>query len=144
MRNNLSEATKKNIAGKQHYKCANLPRSKIAGLENYKCILWNIRGENKRCFDESGYEIDHISEYCISKNNDITNLHALCISCHRVKTKRFLIHNNKRQKVLYQKTNKIVHQTRKILVRQKVQTIVQIVVQTMIDYMIIRINQNVL
>src|ERR1044071_8411257 len=92
---NVSEATKKNIAGKQFYKCANKPGISLRGLANYECPLWNKNGENKGSFDESGYEIDHIKEYSISKNDNIKNLQALCKMCHIVKTKRFGMSKNK-------------------------------------------------
>jgi hypothetical protein len=84
---NLTEATKKRVAAKQHFKCANKPGSKSRGLDGYKCELWEFRDGT---FGESLYEIDHIEEYCISHNNDISNLQALCPGCHAVKTKRFM------------------------------------------------------
>jgi hypothetical protein len=84
----VSEATKKLIAGKQNYKCA-------AGIPDYQCPLWI--GNNKGCFDESGYEIDHIVEYSMSKDDSIKNLQALCRSCHMVKTKRFMIEKSKKR-----------------------------------------------
>lgn len=63
----------------------------LSGLEGYNCILWKINGDEKGSFDESGYEIDHIVEFCKSKNDKEENLQALCIACHKVKTKRFLM-----------------------------------------------------
>lgn len=87
---NISESVKKRVAGKQYYKCANDPKSDTRGLENYECPLWAKKGDNKGCFDESGYDIDHIKEYSKTKNNSEKNLQALCKSCHSVKTKRFL------------------------------------------------------
>jgi len=91
MRRNVSEATKKCVAGRQHYKCANEPGSGIHGLESYVCPLWlNPDLNNKGSFDESGYEIDHIKELANGGSNDVPNLQALCKSCHSVKTKRFL------------------------------------------------------
>lgn len=56
---------------------------RCAGVPNYVCPL-------KNGFDQSGYEIDHIHEYSITESNDITNLQALCHSCHSIKTKRFM------------------------------------------------------
>jgi hypothetical protein len=35
----LSESKKKQVVGKQYYKCANNPNTKINGLENYDCML---------------------------------------------------------------------------------------------------------
>jgi HNH endonuclease len=91
----LTESQKKNIAAIQFYKCANQPNKTLKGLENYKCLLWTKNDEYKGSFDESGYEIDHIDELSISKNDNVTNLQALCKGCHAVKTKRFLMNKNK-------------------------------------------------
>ena len=97
MSRNISDSIKKRIAGKQFYKCANnLEQNNIRGLENYECPLWTKSNDNKGCFDESGYEVDHIIEWSKSKNNNEKNLQALCKSCHSVKTKRFL--NKSRKK----------------------------------------------
>ena len=48
----------------------------------------------KGCFDESGYEIDHIVEHSITNDDSLNNLQALCKMCHSVKTKRFMINDN--------------------------------------------------
>lgn len=86
----VSDSVKKRIAGKQYYKCNNKIETKLYGLENYKCVLWQKDDENKGSFDESGYEIDHIKEFSLSKDNSEENLQALCLMCHKTKTKRFL------------------------------------------------------
>src|SRR5579863_4123889 len=91
---NVSEAKKKNVAGKQHYKCANRPGIEIKGLTNYECPLWKIKGINQGSFDESGYDIDHIVEHSITGDDSIENLQALCKMCHSTKTKRFLMKND--------------------------------------------------
>jgi 5-methylcytosine-specific restriction endonuclease McrA len=44
-----------------------------------------MKGES---FDEAGYDIDHITELRNGGSNDISNLQALCPTCHRVKTSR--------------------------------------------------------
>jgi len=75
----LTDSQKRTIAGKQHYKCAT--------ITNYECPLWN--GNRDGSFDESGYEIDHITEFSLTQDDNVDNLQALCLSCHRVKTKRF-------------------------------------------------------
>lgn len=85
----ITDSLKKKIAGKQFHKCANKPGSKCTGLEGYQCPLWNKNDDSKGSFDESGYEIDHIIEYCVSLDNSEKNLQALCVACHRVKTIRF-------------------------------------------------------
>lgn len=89
----LTDSQKKFIAGSQKYKCANNPHILLAinKLINYKCPLWRNNGDGS--FDEAGYEIDHIEEYSINQNDNINNLQALCLSCHRVKTKKFLLKN---------------------------------------------------
>ena len=90
----LSEARKKLIAGTQYYLCANEPNSQLKGLENYDCPLWEKKGKTQGCFDQAGYEIDHIVEHSITADDTDDNLHALCHSCHMVKTKKFLIYRN--------------------------------------------------
>ncbi len=86
---NITEARKRFIAGKQHYKCANNPSTKLKRLENYDCPLWDKENDNKGSFDQSGFEIDHIDEFFVSHDNTEDNLQALCKSCHSVKTKKF-------------------------------------------------------
>ena len=86
----VSESVKKRIAGKQYFKCANKPNSNLVRLDNFSCPLWKISGDEKGCFNESGYEIDHINEFSITKDDSENNLQALCLSCHSVKTKRFM------------------------------------------------------
>jgi len=75
MERKVTAAKKKQIAGKQRFCCS-------ANVEGYKCPL------DKKPFDESGYEIDHIVELCKGGSNEDSNLQALCIMCHRVKTSR--------------------------------------------------------
>uniref|UniRef100_A0A6C0AJH3 HNH nuclease domain-containing protein n=1 Tax=viral metagenome TaxID=1070528 RepID=A0A6C0AJH3_9ZZZZ len=72
---NVTESQKRRVAGRQRFKCA-------ASILDYTCPL---KGEP---FDESGYEIDHIKELRDGGSNDLENLQALCIMCHRVKTVR--------------------------------------------------------
>src|ERR1044071_3370307 len=86
----VSESMKKSVAGRQFYKCANSPGSKVLGTSDYKCPLWEKEGSNKGSFDESGYEIDHIVEHSISGNDNIENVQALCKMCHSVKTRIFM------------------------------------------------------
>ena len=83
----VSDAMKKLVAGKQKYKCANSPDNICNKYLNYECPLWTKDGS----FDESGYEIDHINELSVCGDNSENNLQALCLACHRVKTKRFSI-----------------------------------------------------
>lgn len=75
MQRSVTESQKKRVAGRQRYTCA-------ASVPEYTCPM------KKEPFDESGYEIDHIKELRDGGTNDISNLQALCISCHRVKTSR--------------------------------------------------------
>lgn len=95
MRKNLSEGLKKLVAGKQQYRCANRPRSGV--IKNYNCPLWNIK-ERNGSFGEEGYEIDHIKEVSRGGSNEINNLQALCLSCHSVKTRRFVSIKTEKQK----------------------------------------------
>ena len=71
----VTESQKRRVAGRQRFSCA-------ASVQEYQCPL---KGEP---FDESGYEIDHIKELRDGGTNDLSNLQALCIMCHRVKTNR--------------------------------------------------------
>jgi 5-methylcytosine-specific restriction endonuclease McrA len=75
MERKVTQAKKKQIAGRQRFCCS-------ANVEGYNCPLDN------KPFDESGYEIDHIVELCNGGSNEDSNLQALCIMCHRVKTSR--------------------------------------------------------
>ena len=94
-RKNISDATKRYVAGKQLYKCANKKNITLIGLEGYKCPLWY--SDNNGSFDESGYDIDHIVEYSLTKDNSVHNLQALCKICHSVKTKKYMIGINDKE-----------------------------------------------
>ena len=87
----VSEGLKKLVAGRQHYKCANKPFSNV--ITKYDCPLWQNK-TRRGIFGEEGYQIDHIVEHSISKDDSEKNLQALCLSCHSVKTKRFMLHKN--------------------------------------------------
>ena len=74
----------------QHGKCANYPDKKEQnGMKGYLCPLYESQ-RLKGSFDESGYQIDHIDEYSISKETSIENSQALCPCCHSFKTKKFM------------------------------------------------------
>lgn len=85
-----TDSERKTIAGRQYHKCNNKPGSALRGLEGFQCNHWLREGDNKGCFDESGYEIDHIIEWSLTHDGNMDNLQALCTGCHKVKTKRFL------------------------------------------------------
>ena len=100
----VTESVKKSIAVKQNFKCANFPGSNI--IPDYECVYHKCRSG---VFDESGYEIDHIIEFDETQDDfdqdaylqfyqpfvseiqydKVSNLHALCIPCHHVKTTHF-------------------------------------------------------
>ena len=109
----LTDSIKKTIASRQNYKCANKLGSNLRGLEGFKCSCW--KEDQGGSFDESGYEIDHIIEFCISHDDDKKNLQALCTTCHRVKTKRFMeehtINKQKIRKVSKTKKNSNSYET---------------------------------
>ena len=86
------------IAARQRYKCANEPGSNIKYLEKFLCPQWKDIDEFKGNFDEGGFEIDHITEFCIGQNDHADNLQALCTTCHSVKHKKFMMYCNKEGK----------------------------------------------
>ena len=101
----LTDAQKKHIAAKQFHRCANSNTIQLKGIEEYNCPLWN-KTENQGLFDLSGYDIDHIIEHCLTGDDSESNLQALCISCHRVKTKSFNMSADKPKKVKLIKNTK--------------------------------------
>jgi hypothetical protein len=111
----VSEALKKLIAGRQNYKCANMLNSDI--VKNYNCPLWENK-ERNGSFGEEGYQIDHIVEHSISKNDAPENLQALCLSCHSVKTKRFMILFEKKQED--EKNNEKIYDVEEIIDKRKI------------------------
>jgi 5-methylcytosine-specific restriction endonuclease McrA len=91
----LTEAQKKKVAAKQEFKCANQPSKVTKGLDNYQCPMWLGK---QGSFDESGYDIDHIVEVAEGGSDELDNLQALCICCHRVKTTRYLMNTKASKK----------------------------------------------
>jgi hypothetical protein len=79
----VTAGTKKLVAGTQRYMCA-------ASVENYMCPLQGTP------FDEAGYEVDHIVPLSEGGTNDASNLQALCLMCHRVKSNRASIGKQKK------------------------------------------------
>lgn len=69
-----TDSTKYQILVRQAFACAKIP--------NYTCPILD------KLFDEAGYDIDHVLPLADGGSNDISNLQALCPSCHRVKTAR--------------------------------------------------------
>lgn len=76
----LTRIQKENIAARQYFKCAQ-------SVHNYNCPIW-AREEHKGSFGPEKYQIDHIIELWEGGTDDESNLQALCLSCHRVKTDR--------------------------------------------------------
>jgi hypothetical protein len=93
-RKNISQKIKNEILIKQNFKCANIPGVHIRYLSNFSCPLWTrSNGDLEKISDtpsEYAYNIDHIVEHSISSDNNISNLCALCISCHYIKTRNYL------------------------------------------------------
>lgn len=112
----VSEGLKKLVAGRQNYKCANNPKSNV--VKNYKCPLWEnkLRQGN---FGEEGYQIDHIIEHSITKDDNESNLQALCLSCHSVKTKRFIIKKNDKPDKQNTSENKNVYEIDEIIDKRR-------------------------
>ncbi len=82
---NLTSKQRIYCAQKQEFKCANYPGSNR--IKNYDCPQWK---NNNGLFYGDSYQIDHIEEYSVSKNNSQNNLQALCLYCHDNKTKEFI------------------------------------------------------
>ncbi len=113
----ISDSVKKMIAGRQFFKCANKLGSNIRGLELYNCPLWEKNNSTCGSFDESNYEIDHILEKCNGGDNSISNLQALCGSCHNLKTSRMkskLPINNIPAQIITNTDNKIDTDLKKV------------------------------
>lgn len=87
VRKHISQYIKNRVLARQTFRCANSASVQLKGLEGYECPLVQAR---QGTFDESGYEIDHVQELSSGGSNDLENLQALCVACHRVKTARFL------------------------------------------------------
>jgi 5-methylcytosine-specific restriction protein A len=93
-RRDVPDSDKKRVAGRQFYKCANAPEKE--SIPGYYCPMWIIYGGS---FDIAGFDIDHIVEVADGGTNEMENLQALCLSCHRVKTaNNSRIRRDKRQK----------------------------------------------
>jgi len=70
----ITEFMKKEILHRQHNRCSTIP--------DYTCPF---RGD---IFDRSGYHIDHVLPLADGGEDELPNLQALCLCCHRVKTDR--------------------------------------------------------
>jgi hypothetical protein len=114
---NVSESLKKHVAGNQNFKCANNPEANIKGLDGYECPKWKF---NQGSFDTACYEIDHIKEHCLTHDDSIGNLQALCHDCHAVKTRLFKI-TQTQQTWQTQQTQQDITQTREAQQTQQAQ-----------------------
>jgi len=79
----VTAAVKKQVAGTQRFTCA-------GNVEGYSCPLSGTP------FDEAGYEIDHIIPLADGGSNETSNLQALCLMCHRVKSNRASVGKKKK------------------------------------------------
>jgi 5-methylcytosine-specific restriction endonuclease McrA len=70
----ISDSTRYSILVRQSFRCKGIP--------SYTCPF------NGRCFDEAGYDVDHVIPLVDGGSNESDNLQALCPCCHRVKTMR--------------------------------------------------------
>lgn len=89
----VTAGTKKLVAGRQRYTCS-------ANVSNYECPLKGTP------FDEAGYEVDHIVPLSDGGTNEASNLQALCLMCHRVKSNRASIGKPKKSTVKKEKEKK--------------------------------------
>lgn len=84
----LTAAQKTDVVVRQRCKCANKPTYNLLGNTNtvvpgHLCPLWK---KDDGTFDNGKWEIDHIKPLYKGGKDVISNLHALCPSCHRAKT----------------------------------------------------------
>lgn len=70
----ITEFMKKEIIHRQNNRCP--------GISDYDCPFRGV------IFDRSGYHIDHIMALADGGEDEMHNLQALCLCCHRVKTDR--------------------------------------------------------
>jgi len=76
MSRKLTESIKKVIAGRQLYKCANIPGSNIF---KFDCSLW-LNNENRGSFDINGFTIyNKVGNKLFYE--DENDLYAICHSC---------------------------------------------------------------
>ena len=54
---------------------------------------------DKGSFDETGYIINHIKEYCETGNDSIDNLQALCRTCHITRIRNFIKYKQYKEKI---------------------------------------------
>ena len=100
----VSPKIKLQIVAKQNYKCNNKPGRTLRNLTGFDCPVWK-RKDNPGTFDEYGYEIDHIMEFSLTKNNSMENLQALCKKCHAEKTRQYMTGNERPSKNKSRKSN---------------------------------------
>ena len=74
----VSDANKQIILERQNHKCANNPDANLYRIGDFPCVLWE--GTRKGVFMESGYEFDHVIEFSLTQENNISSLQALCHS----------------------------------------------------------------
>lgn len=73
----IPEHTKYQILVRQAFRCKGVP--------DYTCPLLATTGG---LFDAAGYDMDHLIPLVFGGSTDPSNLQALCVSCHRIKTAR--------------------------------------------------------
>jgi hypothetical protein len=105
----VSSKTKKDVIKRQNNKCANSPGSNYRGLEGYDCLVWKTNNGNFEYVSNNLLcEVDHVIERSITRNDDSTNLKALCLSCHGYKTKQFQTTKLLDRKVINNPQNKLL------------------------------------
>lgn len=85
----FSQSEKNHIVGLQNFCCNNKSNSNFEKKYKYECILWS-HPKRKGKFGLEGYNIDHIIALCNGGVTEVQNGQALCLSCHRVKTRHDL------------------------------------------------------
>jgi len=95
----VNPKVEKRLLRRQSFKCANSPGKKLHNIGDYECLLWKSP-KHLGHFDQAGYQVDHIQEFCKTGDNHVSNLQLLCPQCHAVKSLNFQDMNVSQPKLL--------------------------------------------
>lgn len=87
MNRHISDSTILKLLKKQDFKCNNNIEANLWGINDFKCPCWQL---NNGYLNPDLFEVDHVIEFAVKKDNSIDNLQILCVMCHTIKTKNFM------------------------------------------------------